>query len=277
MTAAAAMAATKWEEDESAEPVPGEASRRDRRSLSLGLVAMAPMLAAYEAALAETGGARRNAAERLLSLVLDPLGPRATQVRWAVLALVLVAAWVRLHRRRVPIAGGTARVILEGAAAAVLFGPVLVVGMHLLGELVPEAGPAAAGRAPEIVRAGLLFGGAAYEELVFRVGLYSVLYTAVLGVARALRGRTGTVARGTAELVGLVGSSFAFSSFHLASFTGWLGGGGEPFDAGLYTWRTLAGVLLALLFRWRGPGVAAWTHGLFNVALFLGIGPEVLL
>ena len=36
-------------------------------------------------------------------------------------------------------------------------------------------------------------------------------------------------------------------------------------------------LLLALLFLWRGPGVAAWTHGLFNFALILGAGPEVLL
>ena len=38
----------------------------------------------------------------------------------------------------------------------------------------------------------------------------------------------------------------------------------------------LAGILLGLLFRWRGPGVAAWSHGLFNLALLLGIDPDVV-
>ena len=36
-------------------------------------------------------------------------------------------------------------------------------------------------------------------------------------------------------------------------------------------------ILLGLLFRWRGVGVTAWTHGLFNLALLLGAGPDVFL
>ena len=37
-----------------------------------------------------------------------------------------------------------------------------------------------------------------------------------------------------------------------------------------------AGILLGLVFRLRGPGVAAWAHGLFNVALLVGVDPDVL-
>ena len=40
-------------------------------------------------------------------------------------------------------------------------------------------------------------------------------------------------------------------------------------------WRLLAGILLAGLFRWRGLGVCAWAHGLFNLGLVLGAGPGV--
>ena len=53
--------------------------------------------------------------------------------------------------------------------------------------------------------------------------------------------------------------------------------GGAPFEPGHFTWLCLAGMLLGLVFRLRGPGVAAWCHGLFNLGLYLGVDPDVLL
>ena len=80
-----------------------------------------------------------------------------------------------------------------------------------------------------------------------------------------------------AELWGLLGSSALFACAHLAAFTAWLGPGGESYNGSVFTWRLLAGILLGLVFRWRGPGVAAWAHGLFNLALLVGAGPDVFL
>ena len=53
--------------------------------------------------------------------------------------------------------------------------------------------------------------------------------------------------------------------------------GGEVFSAPVFTWRLAAGILLGLLFRWRGIGAAAWAHGIFNLALSIGAGPDVFL
>ena len=120
-------------------------------------------------------------------------------------------------------------------------------------------------------------GAGAYEELVFRVGAYSALFTVASRVSVFLFGAAGPVARGVSEFVGLVGSALLFSAFHLALLVRWLGPGGEDFDPAIFTYRALAGILLGILFRWRGPGVSAWTHGLFNLALLLGAGPNVFL
>jgi len=38
----------------------------------------------------------------------------------------------------------------------------------------------------------------------------------------------------------------------------------------------MAGMCLALLFRWRGLAACAWAHAFFNLALVLGAGPEAL-
>ena len=129
---------------------------------------------------------------------------------------------------------------------------------------------------PGLQRTALVFGGAAYEELVFRLGLYSAAFL----LARRTASFFGLPLRGArlcAEGAAVLVSSLAFAAFHLEGALRWLGQGGEPFDAGLFLWRALAGALLALLFRWRGFGVAGWAHGLFNVSLLLGAGPGVFL
>jgi membrane protease YdiL (CAAX protease family) len=122
----------------------------------------------------------------------------------------------------------------------------------------------------------LIASGAAWEELVFRVGLQSALF--VLGVQLVhFFTASPTVSRALAEAGSIVIASLCFAAAHLATVTHVLGAGGERFDAAVFSWRFLAGVLLGLVFRWRGPGVAAWAHALFDLALFVGAGPDVFL
>ena len=116
----------------------------------------------------------------------------------------------------------------------------------------------------------------ASEELCFRVGGYGILYL-VARAALAGLGAQGRLGDAAAEGVGLLGSSLVFAAAHLRRFTAWLGPGGAEFDPTRFTWLVLAGILLGLIFRLRGPGVAAWAHGLFNVALLVGVDPDVIL
>lgn len=251
--------------------------REHHASLALGLLAMAPLLAAYECSLGHVDPALRNASELLVFRSLGPTGGSAFP-RVLLLGAALALAAGLCFRRRVPLLPGMFRVFLEGLAAAVLLGPALALTTRLvevpLGDLV--AGPVPGAAPPPLARAAQLLGGAAYEELVFRVGAYSLLFLATSRLA-GFFGAGDPLRRWLAEGVGLFGSALLFAGFHLARWTAWLGPGGEPFSAPIFAWRFLAGVLLALLFRWRGPGVAAWSHGLFNLALFLGAGPEALL
>jgi hypothetical protein len=133
----------------------------------------------------------------------------------------------------------------------------------------------------------LVASAGAWEEILCRVLLYGLLLLLVrrTGLLLGLGKRLSTLA---GEVVGLLGSAVLFATLHLEIVLGslgpWLGGGGmaggamgEPFEPAVFTWRCTAGILLGLLFRWRGPGVAAWTHALFNLGLLLGAGPGVLL
>jgi hypothetical protein len=130
---------------------------------------------------------------------------------------------------------------------------------------------------PALAWTAVLCGGAAFEELVFRLGVLSLAYLAVRRGLLAL-GASPRAAGLGAELAGLAVSAVVFAASHLPLVVERLAGpGGEPFDGAIFTWRVLAGILLGILFRWRGMGVAAWAHALFNLALAIGAGPEVFL
>lgn len=247
------------------------------RSLSIGYLAMLPLLAAYEVALLTRPGSARNTAQLVLDLALRPLGEHATQGRWVVLALAALIACAIALRRGAHILGGVARVMLEGLLAACVLGPLMVVVLRSLEGYLPVIDSAwdPGQSVPGLVDSALVFGAGAWEELLFRVGIYSFLYWLALRAAAAFDAGE-RVARALADVVGLSLSSLTFAAAHFAPVLKLLGPGGRPFDAALFVWLTLGGLLLGLLFRLRGPGVAAWTHGLFNVALWIGIDPDVI-
>lgn len=275
----------EWEEDEEStgaggaeEPIWSPASRAEGRvhaSLALGLLAMAPLFLAYELGLAQDPDLPRSQSEQVLFRLLS-LFPTAaeTWLRQGILLGAVVGALVVCYRRRVALGPSLLRVFLEGVLGAVALGPALAYGMRLFGGFENEVAPLAVDTSLPV--AGRVVGAAAFEELLFRVALYGIVFLLARRVA-AFFGARERVSGLLAEGLALVLSSLGFAAIHLAVFTTWLGPEGEAFDPAIFTWRFLAGVMLALLFRWRGPGVAAWSHGLFNLALLIGAGPEVLL
>lgn len=268
----------EWDEEwEESDPSDFSSDVEQRRGLAVGFLAMLPLFGAYEyAQQVHVGG--RNAAEMVLLRVLEPLDPGLDLLRPAVILLGAIVAAVTCYRRRVALAPSLFRVAAEGVVLALVLGPALVLASRLGG--IDESTLAVLTRAgrelPELSGTSLAFGGSAYEELLFRVLGYALCFLVARLVFRGLR--LGAVpARWVAEALGALGSSALFAAFHLASWTSWLGGGGEAFDAGAFVWRFSAGLLLALVFRWRGPGVAAWGHGLFNAWLLMGADPATLL
>ena len=249
-------------------------------SLAAGFLACAPLFVIYEVGLLMGGpDSGRSSAQIALGLVLEPLGPAATWVRWILISVLAVAARTVLRRRGIGPARAVARNVGEGFLAALALGPVLIAlslffDASLIWDLPARpAGPAGA-QGPGLDLACRLVGAAVWEELLFRVGLYGLFFLFAARVS-GFFGLSRSIALLVGDLVALLGSSVIFAAFHLATFQRWLGYGGEPFDAAVFLWRLLAGLLLAGLFRWRGLGVSAWAHGLFNLALALGAGPGV--
>lgn len=242
------------------------------------MLSLLPLFVAYEWALLARPQASRNAGELVLGLSLAPLGSAATWARWALVGLALGLAFWRARTQGTRIPDGLARIVLEGLGFAILIGPLLVGLTRLSADWVEPlrvAWDPVPDAAADGIGAALLFGGSAWEELVFRLGAYSFLYWLGLRAFQAFGAPTG-VGRAAGELLGLGGSAAVFALAHLEPWAGRLGARGAAFDASLFWWLLLAGLVLGLLFRLRGPGVAAWAHGLFNVALWIGIDPGVM-
>ncbi len=242
--------------------------------MALGFLACIPLLAAYELALGWGAGASRSTAELCLFRFLAPLGPHVHWARMGIVAFLGVVALAWAAKNSTGVLVSLVKVVGEGIVWALIMGPVLLMltsylGVESVGALVP-----AVAKAPSLDRALFILGTAAHEELFFRVIVYSGLYL-VLRTLAGFMGAGPSTSRWSGELIGLVGSAAVFSALHLEMFTTWLGPGGEAFEAGVFLWRLLAGVMLGILLRWRGPGVAAWSHALFNLGLLLGAGPQL--
>lgn len=96
----------------------------------------------------------------------------------------------------------------------------------------------------------LSLGAGLYEELFFRVMLVTVfilIFTKIFGKKWA--GVTAAV----------VLSALLFSAVH------YIGSMGDAFTMGSFLYRFLFGLILNGIYVWRGFGVAAWTHAIYDI------------
>lgn len=101
----------------------------------------------------------------------------------------------------------------------------------------------------------LSLGAGIYEELVFRLLLVSALVWA-LRLIKPIDERKRYI---IAAVIG----ALIFSAVH------YIGAYGDPFGLQSFTFRFLMGLALNALFLWRGFGIAAMTHALYDVFVVL--------
>jgi membrane protease YdiL (CAAX protease family) len=103
---------------------------------------------------------------------------------------------------------------------------------------------------PAIQHLVSFLGAGIYEEVLFRLVLYSLLFHLF---------RMGDLSTFAASSLAVVLSALLFAAAHH------LGTAGEPFDGAVFLFRTLAGAYFALLLQWRGLGVAVGAHAGYDV------------
>lgn len=234
---------------------------RTTRSHTYSLLFALPLLVLYEVGavlIADRGGTgMRNGADVLLRTLLAAGGVQGTLAFTAALALGAAVLVARERRgTRMPLRRSYFGAMLaESAVYALLFGGLVAAATHLLlGGFVRLAADGGLSTLPLLDGIVLSLGAGIYEELLFRVLLTGGLLALLVWMG---------FRRTPAATVAVVVSAFLFSAFH------YVGPYAYPLELNSFTFRLLAGVAFSALYVWRGFGIAAWTHALYDVFLVL--------
>jgi Type II CAAX prenyl endopeptidase Rce1-like len=218
-----------------------------------------PLLLLYETAVMMLGGAQqeawRNGADYWVRLGLQAIGLKFFWVPPLLLVMVFLV-WIFIRRKDNP--GDLVGVISGMGLESVAFALGLWALSRLLAPLMQTMGvPLAVGQDsdPSLKQLVPYLGAGIYEEAVFRLTLYSAMFWLL---------RKIEVVEALACLMAALGSATLFSAAHH------LGPFGQNYGNYVFIFRLLAGLYFALLFHFRGFGVAVGTHACYNVMVSVG-------
>jgi hypothetical protein len=227
------------------------------------LLFLLPLLAAYEIGVYLIGGtqadALRNGADAWLRWALDVYGIKpfiaAPGIIVGVFVIWSLHRWDDRPQHSFKIVCG---MWLESVIFAFglwtvgnNFGPIL------RGMGVPMATGEVAFRTDALGQVVTYVGAGIYEEAIFRLFV-------ITGLAAMLK--CAFVPAWAATLLAGVGSALLFAAAHH------IGSHGEPMDTFRFLYRATAGMYFALLFWFRGFGVAVGAHALYDVLVGVRIG-----
>jgi membrane protease YdiL (CAAX protease family) len=222
---------------------------------------LVPLLAAYEFGVAHYGSTApdvRNGADAWLRWFLDRFG---VPQLWVVPAVVSVyfllrsaAAWETRPKDPVATLFGMA---VESFTYAVLLWAVSRNFKPILDQLGVELTvPGLRFEAPAASKLVTYVGAGIYEEVIFRLGLYTVLYVTF---------RTLFLPRPFAVVAAAVVGSLLFAAAHH------VGENGEAFHPAVFLFRALAGLYFTVLYAGRGFGVAVGAHAGYDVLVGVAV------
>ncbi len=222
-------------------PRPGLARPLEALVFLLPLIAFSEIVARFLSPRAGWSPQSRVVAFHLLRILFQLFGSTGALMPAAAVVGILLGAHLASGQPWRVRKAAVALMYLESFAWAV---PLVLVNrwVRLAGG---EAGSGGWGEAALGIGAGI------YEELVFRLVLIWVLAM----LATDLLGRP----RAVAVMLSVLISALLFAAHHHPPI------GSDPFDAGRFVFRTLAGVYLGTVFVVRGYGPAAGAHAAYNL------------
>lgn len=226
------------------------------RSPLVAFAVTLPMLVLYNIGLLVPGADEMNAVDLLTALVLRFAGLEGLLIINGALVLTSVVMIVVLFRKRLFRPGQWFLLLGEGLTLGLLLGFAVVSLLehaHVLSDTHA--------RRYSVMQALSLAAGAGYwEELVFRL----LLVGGPIAIARRIF-RGGSVGDKVRVLaVGVAAIFISACCFSLAHYVG-----SETFVAYSFWYRTMAGIIFALIFLLRGFAVVAYTHFLYDVVVML--------
>lgn len=220
------------------------------RDPAVGLFVIMPLWVLYEVLRPAFVPEQMNLAEHWMLSVLDRLpGILLDAVRIGILVGVVIAAR-SIHRRQIPWLRVGLVICLEGVVYGLMLGPI---GEQLTRHVLLNAGPGSDELVANLIGS---LGAGIYEELLFRLLLLSLLAWLFFRVTD-----TFGVPKAVGAAAAILASALLFSLFHYAQ--------PDALEPRVFVFRTMAGIMLGVLFLLRGIGVCVYTHAMYDVFLYL--------
>jgi membrane protease YdiL (CAAX protease family) len=224
-------------------------------------VLLLPLLVSYESGVLILGGAKsdamRNGADAWMRYALQSFGLNHLIVAPLTVAIIFaVWSWIRRNDRPEGLFTVCSGMLLECFLfALVLWG--LSQGFAPFLEKLGVPLNAIGGVHPAVARIITFVGAGIYEEILFRLILFS-------GLAWLLQ-HAAMPKAGAVALAAAVSALLFAAAHHVGPY-------GEKMDSYVFLFRMMAGIYFALLFQLRGFGVAAGAHACYDVLVGLAPG-----
>ena len=199
-----------------------------------------------------------NAALGILRGILSLIGPTGMYLPGLVMVItLLIWHWAKGYPWQV-----RARTILGMAIESFLFAWPIFVLLFILKSSGPAAATMLSGTSTDAAatlpgQAVLMIGAGIYEELLFRLGLISLI--------ALLLTKVGSLSKESALLFAAAASALLFAVYHF-----YFGTEPVPFDWPRFSFYFLAGVYFSGLYVLRGFGITVGAHTVYNlIVLFL--------
>jgi membrane protease YdiL (CAAX protease family) len=215
---------------------------QSRRPLA-SLLFVAPLLIAYELGVLLLG-VHQTGADAFLTRLLELLGFGQHFVL-PVLTVCILLAWHYLSRQPWQISGGI---------ISAMYVESLLLGICLRAISFAQNAMVALSIGADVKQSIGFLGVGIYEELLFRLMLLSLLDWAIRHAGATPRAST---------IAAVILSSLLFAAAHH------VGPYGDELHWSPFLFRTVAGAFFAILFLYRGFGIAAGTHAAYDIMVRL--------
>lgn len=212
------------------------------------LVLVLPLMILYQVGVLLVGSEALNGVD-FVSIILFRLtdGPLGLIIFNIVLLIVMAVGTWRLRKKQNFDVNIMIPMLIESTIYAVFLGVVIV---FIMRHTMPMARPEFA-HLGWLTKITISLGAGVYEELLFRLLLISLLTYIFVKWAK--------VQKGTALFGAFLISAFLFSLAHYM---------GAQVEAYGFVYRFIAGLIFAVLFKFRSFAIAVYTHAFYDMFVF---------
>lgn len=219
------------------------------KNLAHSFLFILPLLVLYEVGIALQSSNVKNAADVVIKTPLTLFGKNGSLIFNSLVIVLLFASVFSIEKERRLSPLTFVLMFLESAVYALCVGYGL--GFIVYKKLFPHTMAIALSLNNTWKGVILSVGAGVYEEIVFRLLLISALYFLFATVIK--------INKPISAIISIIAGALIFTVMH------YVGPLGDSFTSTSFMFRFLSGLVLSVIFMFRGLGIAVYTHAMYDV------------